>query len=1005
VNDEAARLEELRSLEILDTPPEAAFDRLVELAARLLDVPIALVTLVDEHRQWFKARVGLDVDKTPRTDAFCAHAIEDAGTFVVGDARQDPRFEDNPLVVGDPHIRFYAGHPLRGPDGNRLGTICVIDQTPRELTAVQRELLEFLAGQAEVELELRRAGLEQREARRRLSETEQRLRSAEGALRASEERYRSLVENASMALVVHVDGAIRFANRAAAEVHGYATPEELIGRSILDTVPPDRRADVRAIIDRVRRGERVRDLRRTLLRPDGTHITVAVHVTLVTWEGQPAHQVEIRDVSERAAADELLRQAEERFRLVHQFAGVGMAVTELDRTFSRVNGALCEILDRSEDELLGTSFETITHPDDVGRDTASFEALRAGETDVYETEKRYLRPDGSSVPVLLRVSAVRSSSGALQFLVACMLDLTRQREAEEARRQHLSELQAVNDELAQAVAIKDHVLATASHDMRTPITAITGLADVLLRHGVAPDASLPVEERREALEAILRQSRRLDRLVGDVLSLSVMEGQVDLRHQPVLLEALVTELLDDLGLDVAVATDIDPELVAEVDPDRVAQILGNLLTNAQKYGGDKVTVSAQVHGEWVDVRVHDDGPGVPASFVPHLFDKFSRASRTSTSRRSRGTGLGLAIVRAVAQAHGGDAWYEDTRPGACFVVRLPVAAASSRSLPAVPSLEQVPADRMALVVGDAPDVLDALRQALDEVGCRVVTVEDPARALTIARTQRPDLVIADADLSGIGGFELTSRLKADTATFGIPVLVLTHDQPGEEAARALALGADDVAHKPVDRAELQARVLALLQTAARTAALQERNESLDRASKTDALTGLVNRRGLDQHAQRVASFARRHGEPVSVLLIDLDHFKQVNDGHGHLAGDHALQVVARSIATQLRAEDITGRWGGEEFVVLSPGTDLAGACAAAERIRVAVAGTAIEPPVGGTVRCTVSIGVAEAVDGDLERALAQADQALYAAKAAGRDTVRSAPPAVDEVDAASTAAD
>lgn len=130
VQHEAERLQLLRSLEILDTPPEQVFDRITRVLASTLGVPIALVSLVDEHRQWFKSRVGLDVQETPRDAAFCVHAIGGSGTLVVEDARTDVRFRDNPLVVGAPHIRFYAGTPIRTREGFALGTLCAIDDRP-----------------------------------------------------------------------------------------------------------------------------------------------------------------------------------------------------------------------------------------------------------------------------------------------------------------------------------------------------------------------------------------------------------------------------------------------------------------------------------------------------------------------------------------------------------------------------------------------------------------------------------------------------------------------------------------------------------------------------------------------------------------------------------------------------------------------------------------------------------------------------------------------------------
>lgn len=150
--NEAVRIQALQDLKLLDTAPEERFDRLTRLAKRLFNVPIALVTLVDKDRQWFKSRVGLDATETPRDTSFCGHAILQDELLLVRDARDDERFHDNPLVIGDPNIRFYAGYPLTVPNGNKMGTLCLIDTKPRELDDEERALLRDLAGMAEQEL-------------------------------------------------------------------------------------------------------------------------------------------------------------------------------------------------------------------------------------------------------------------------------------------------------------------------------------------------------------------------------------------------------------------------------------------------------------------------------------------------------------------------------------------------------------------------------------------------------------------------------------------------------------------------------------------------------------------------------------------------------------------------------------------------------------------------------------------------------------------------------------
>ncbi len=161
---EKQRLKVLWQYDVLDTVPEEVFDDLTELAARICEAPIALISLVDEDRQWFKSKVGVTIKETSRDVSFCAHAIHHEGLFIVPDATRDKRFAHNPLVLSEPKIRFYAGAPLVTPDGHALGTLCILDKVPRELRPEQQQALRVLARHVMTQLELRRHAGELSEA-------------------------------------------------------------------------------------------------------------------------------------------------------------------------------------------------------------------------------------------------------------------------------------------------------------------------------------------------------------------------------------------------------------------------------------------------------------------------------------------------------------------------------------------------------------------------------------------------------------------------------------------------------------------------------------------------------------------------------------------------------------------------------------------------------------------------------------------------------------------------
>jgi GAF domain-containing protein len=218
--NEASRLRDLHQYQVLDTPPEEAFDDLTALVAQICGTPIALVSLIDAHRQWFKAKVGIEAQETSRDIAFCAHAINGNDLLVVADATHDARFSDNPLVTADPHIRFYAGMPLVTPSGHALGTLCVIDRVPKQLTDDQMNALRVLGRQVVTQLELR---MRQHELECSLAMHKKSERSKADIIRAIGYGLEGLA-------FLDQEGRYTYLNPAHAAIYGYK-PEELINRS------------------------------------------------------------------------------------------------------------------------------------------------------------------------------------------------------------------------------------------------------------------------------------------------------------------------------------------------------------------------------------------------------------------------------------------------------------------------------------------------------------------------------------------------------------------------------------------------------------------------------------------------------------------------------------------------------------------------------------------------------------------------------------------------------
>ena len=291
-----------------------------------------------------------------------------------------------------------------------------------------------------------------------------------------------------------------------------------------------------------------------------------------------------------------------------------------------------------------------------------------------------------------------------------------------------------------------------------------------------------------------------------------------------------------------------------------------------------------------------------------------------------------------------------------------------------------------LVADDSMVVRAVLRRQLEADGHTVVEAVDGEDAITACREHRPDVVLLDVEMPVLDGHSTLERLKADPDLKDIPVVFLTGRVDTADVVTGLRLGAHDYLRKPFEANELMARVSAALRTKELQDELRRRNAELDRVSRIDMLTNIYNRRHLDEHLRRAISGARRHGRTVGVLLVDIDHFKDVNDQYGHLAGDAVLKEVAARLQGAMRTEDALGRWGGEEFIAVLTDTPGEAIGVLAERMRQAIAGTPFVLDDGTRLRVTVSIGHTAGTE-DAEVLVHRSDDALYVAKEAGRNQV------------------
>lgn len=293
-----------------------------------------------------------------------------------------------------------------------------------------------------------------------------------------------------------------------------------------------------------------------------------------------------------------------------------------------------------------------------------------------------------------------------------------------------------------------------------------------------------------------------------------------------------------------------------------------------------------------------------------------------------------------------------------------------------------------LIADTSEEVRAALREPLEGEGFAVAEVDTAADALRRLRAEPHQVALVDIGLPG-GGFSLLDTLKTDPELAGTAVVLLSDDLGEGSALAAIDRGATDCLRKPVEPIEAVVRARAALRVAALQQRLREGNERLTELAATDDLTGLLARRFLESHLRGLVAAAARHGRPLSVVMLDVDNFKEINDVHGHAVGDFVLRAVVGRMQSRLRQEDLLGRWGGDELMLVLPDVDLDGALTAAEALREAIAATEITVD-GQPTKMTISAGAAEWDAEDPHELVARADGALYEAKDAGRNRVRGA---------------
>ncbi len=797
---EAERLALLRACGVLDTQPEPDFDSLVDLAAASAGTPVALVSLIDSARQWFKARYGLNATETPRSLAFCAHAILDPEhMLVVPNALEDERFHDNPLVTGAPGVVFYAGVPLRlGPERLPVGTLCVIDHHARDLHPSQRRQLELLARQVELQLDLRRR---QRALEDHLAE-----------VRLREERITAVVAAMDEGLVVQGrDGTILSCNAAAERILGLSR-DQICGRGSLDprwrTVRTDGSpfpGDEHPAMVTLRTGQPQSGVIMGVGLEDGQLRWILINSQPVgrSEDGLPeAVAATFTDITRLRREEEERRRVEGQMEHFFNLSLDMLCVADVYGYFRHLNSAWTRVLGWSMEELLARPFFDFVHPEDRAATLAEAAHLALGGSTV-RFQNRYRCRDGSWK--LIEWTSVGVPEHGVMYGAA--RDVTKDRERED-------ELVAARKAAEEAARAKSTFLATMSHEIRTPMNGVLGMAEMLA-------ATHLDEHQRDLLDTIRRSGASLLGIINDILDWSkIQAGHLDLKIEPTLLRPVVDDVLGALRSTARekhlalTCGPIDGGLTVRADPLRLRQVLTNLVGNALKFterGG--VTVAVSTSDRQVQVDIIDTGIGISAEHLPRLFTRFAQVDDANT-RRFGGTGLGLAISLQLAEGMGGSIRVV-SQPDRGSTFSLILQRAESPQLPSGPvgsaRLVRSARSRGVLVAEDNIVNQKVVGLMLKRLGHQVVMVNNGAEALA-ADLAAIDVILMDVQMPEMDGLEATRRIRQRELASGgrrVPILALTAAALQEEQAACLSAGMDAVLTKPLDLERLRQAIDAL----------------------------------------------------------------------------------------------------------------------------------------------------------------------------------------------------
>ncbi len=930
---ESARLDELRSYQILDTEPDPTLDGITRAVASLLRTPIALISLVDQDRQWFKSHFGLDATETPRDIAFCDRVVRRHKTLVVEDARSDPEYRDNPLVTGPPNVTSYVGVPLETPTGAVLGTLCAIDTAPRRPTSDELDHLRALASAVMSHLELRK--------KIRL------LQARESAL----EEHAYFFENAlDLHCLASTEGRFLSLNRQWTATLGWSL-EELKGAPFVSFVHPD---DVEGTLESLRalaETHTVRSFRNRYRCKDGSY-------AWLEWNALPnpsgtTINATAREVSHIVAQEQTLTRRNAILNLIAEHQRVGGSSKINHESWDRILSSIVRVTESAY------GFVGLVEHDEQGpylRTTAI--------TDISwdETSRRFYeehRPRGM---------VFRNPRTLFGHVLT--------------HRQPLIANDVANDPRAGGTPPGHPPL---HRFLGLPIgqgDAMIGMVGLANRKGGYTEAFIdelrPIERFLHTVFENVALMQTRERALVELSAARVLQDRI--------LRAVQTGIIalrgdGTVALANARAVALVPALASEPPPpladclpnaDDAAWLREALLTPRDGTTAVRETTLHTPAGDAIPCEVQVaqilDESSSPTGFLVSITDVRGKLALKQSATLTASLQARLEELRQ--QQHE----YEIISESVEF---LQNSASIEEALELIfrATCRLFPQARVGAYASGDHENASSLFAASHPGELEPEVPHAQCWAMRIGR----------AHATWPGSHRALCRhgtTEPSRARFCIPFFGLQ--------GRSILLVVDNADAPSQDPARLEAKasqVSAMAQSFSGALANLILRLKMEQAALIDPLTALPNRRAFHAEANRLLSRARRTARPFALAMIDVDHFKRVNDTLGHEGGDRVLRELGAVLRASIRASDLCARVGGEEFAVFFDEIPPEHAIARAERLQARVR---------AEVRCgeqpvTISIGLITSTDAPptvtLDALYRGADAALYRAKNAGRDRV------------------